>query len=397
MTFLLDGLLDLPWWAYIVYTLCVTHITIVSVTLYLHRHQAHRSLDMHPLCSHFFRFWLWLTTGMRTQEWVAIHRKHHACVETREDPHSPLFYGIARVLFSGAELYRDELVHPETMADYGHGTPEDWIESHLYGPGSSIGIALMLLLNIVLFGPIGLSIWAVQMAWIPFLAAGVINGLGHWRGYRNFASDDTSTNIVPWGILIGGEELHNNHHAFASSAKFSIKPWEFDIGWLYLRLLSWLGLVKVKKVAPRPICLPHKCEIDENTVGAVILNRLHVLSEYGQQVVKKVFLQESAYWNKADQGYLMAHLKPWLHTTERLLDDERWEQLERLFNEHEKLRVVYDFRERLQEIWTKKTATKANLTEALQEWCNQAEQTGIGALEQFSRRLRSYSLNPATA
>ena len=251
---MLNGLLPLPVWGYIILALVLTHITIVSVTLYLHRHQAHRALDLHPIVSHFFRFWLWLTTGMETKQWVAIHRKHHAKVETEGDPHSPKIYGIKKVLWEGAELYRAECPNEETMRIYGHNTPDDWIERNLYSRFSAAGPTTMFIINFVLFGFAGMAIWAVQMAWIPFFAAGVINGIGHWWGYRNYETEDTSSNIVPFGILIGGEEMHNNHHAFASSARFSNKWWEFDIGWMYIQLMQAIGLAKVKKVASRPMC-----------------------------------------------------------------------------------------------------------------------------------------------
>ena len=394
---LLNGLLDIPWWGYVLYTLALTHITIIAVTIYLHRHQAHRAINMHPALAHFFRFWLWLTTGMVTSEWVAIHRKHHARVETEEDPHSPLFAGIKKVLFSGAELYRDEAKNADTMKTYGHETPNDWLENKLYSSFSSLGIILLLILNFTLFGVIGIAIWAVQMMWIPFFAAGVINGLGHWCGYRNFSSDDSSTNIVPWGILIGGEELHNNHHAFASSAKFSNKPWEFDIGWLYIRLLEKFGLVTVKKVAPKPVKVPEKKEVDESTVGAVVLNRLHVLAEYTHQVIQKVSIQE-AEKTKIGSHTHKKDLKKLSHTTaERLLDASSKDRFEQILMRHENLRIVFEFRTRLQQLWNEKTATTASLVTALQEWCNQAEQSGIEALVEFANRLRSYSLTSAAA
>ena len=251
LDFLANGLIPLTWWQVVVVTLLMTHVTIAAVTIFLHRCQAHRALDLHPVVSHFFRFWLWLTTGMVTKEWAAIHRKHHAKVETAEDPHSPVTRGINTVMWSGAELYRAESHNAETMEKYGHGTPDDWLERNVYARFLWQGVGLMLAVDIVLFGAIGLTIWAVQMAWIPFFAAGVINGLGHWWGYRNYATADTSTNLVPWGLLIGGEELHNNHHAYGTSAKFSAQWYEFDLGWLYIRALSALGLAKVRRVAPK--------------------------------------------------------------------------------------------------------------------------------------------------
>ncbi len=244
------GLIDLPWWGYVLVALGLTHITIAAVTIFLHRSQAHRAVDLHPVVSHFFRFWLWLTTGMVTREWVAIHRKHHAKCETEEDPHSPQTRGIRKVFWEGAELYRAEAKNRETIEKYSHGTPDDWIERHLYSPHSAKGIVLMMAINLILFGPIGLTIWAVQMAWIPVTAAGIINGIGHYWGYRNFACEDASTNILPWGILIGGEELHNNHHAYGTSARLSNKWYEFDIGWLYIKLMSYVGLAQVRKLAP---------------------------------------------------------------------------------------------------------------------------------------------------
>jgi Fatty-acid desaturase len=240
------GLWPLPWWGYLLCTLVLTHVTIAAVTLYLHRHQAHHAIELHPLPAHFFRFWLWLTTGMVTREWVAVHRKHHARVETMDDPHSPQIHGIRKVLLEGVELYRQEAARQDTLQAFGHSTPDDWVERYLYGRHPGTGIALMLFINLLLFGFAGIAIWAVQMAWIPFFAAGVINGVGHYGGYRNFETSDASTNIVPLGILIGGEELHNNHHAFTASAKFSSRWWEFDLGWAYIRCLQCLRLAWVK-------------------------------------------------------------------------------------------------------------------------------------------------------
>ncbi|MEQ8493617.1 MAG: fatty acid desaturase, partial [Gammaproteobacteria bacterium] len=268
---MLHGLIELPWWGYVLVALGYTHVTIVAVTIYLHRHQAHRALELHPLVSHFFRLWLWLTTGMNTREWTAVHRKHHAAVETVEDPHSPVVHGIDKVLWQGAELYRANSRNPAILEQFGFGTPDDWLERHVYGPHPNIGVTLMFTLNILMYGPIGITIGAVQMAWIPFFAAGVINGVAHWRGYRNFETADASTNICPWGILIGGEELHNNHHAFGSSAKFSVKPWEFDLGWFYIRVFETLGLAAVRKRAPaRPAIDRAKATADLETLKAEI-------------------------------------------------------------------------------------------------------------------------------
>ena len=226
-------------------TLVMTHITIVCVTLYLHRSQAHKSVEFHPVVAHFMRFWLWLTTGMITKEWVAIHRKHHQKSDTAEDPHSPQIYGIKRVLFGGAFLYVKAKQDPEVMK-LGIGTPDDWMENEVYTPHPYGGILLMLVIDLVLFGWPGLLIWGIQMVWIPFWAAGFINGIGHWWGYRNTKTDDYSTNISPWGIIIGGEELHNNHHGDGTSAKFSKNWYEFDIGWFYIKVLEKFNLAKLR-------------------------------------------------------------------------------------------------------------------------------------------------------
>ena len=288
-----SGLIDLSWWGYVLATLALTHVTIASVTIFLHRHQAHRALELHPAASHFFRFWLWLTTGTVTKEWASIHRKHHAKCETVDDPHSPQILGIKKVLLEGAELYRKEARNQETLEKYGRGTPDDWLERNLYSRRSFLGIMLMLTIDLLLFGPIGLTIWAVQMAWIPVTAAGIINGAGHYWGYRNFQPADASTNIVPWGILIGGEELHNNHHAYIGSAKLSNKWYEFDIGWLYIRSLSALGLAKVKRIAPKVRLDTAKTACDIDTLRAVLANRYEVMAKYAK-LLKRTYREELA-------------------------------------------------------------------------------------------------------
>ena len=230
----------------IVYTLLATHITIVAVTLYLHRSQAHRSVQFHPAVNHFFRFWLWLTTGMVTREWVAIHRRHHQASDTEQDPHSPRIYGLAAVLFGGAWLYVKASKDRNMVAALGVGTPDDWVERHLYSAHPSLGIGLLFLLDVGIFGWLGILVWGIQMIWIPFWAAGVVNGLCHWWGYRNYSVRDTSRNLVPIDFIVGGELLHNNHHGNAASAKLSVRPWEFDIGWMYIQLLRGLGLATVR-------------------------------------------------------------------------------------------------------------------------------------------------------
>ena len=391
------GILDLTLGGYIIAALLMTHVTIAAVTIYLHRHQAHRALDLHPVVSHFFRFWLWLTTGMETKAWAAIHRKHHAKVETEEDPHSPQVKGIKKVLLEGAELYKEEAKNSETLDKYGHGTPDDWLERNVYTPHSAKGIIMMFVLDVVLFGIPGITIWAIQMMWIPLFAAGVINGIGHWWGYRNYESPDASTNIVPWGILIGGEELHNNHHTFASSAKLSSKWWEFDIGWMYIRILEFFGLARVKKVAPKPMVDPSKPQIDFDTVIAVVSNRFQVMAQYSKHVMARVHKDEL---RRADdwERTVLRRAKRLLSRDESLMDDDAKQNLASVLEQSQQLHTVYHFKQRLQAIWKRSTATQEHLLHALQEWCHQAEQTGIKALQDFSRSLRSYTMSsPATA
>ncbi|RMD78881.1 MAG: acyl-CoA desaturase [Gammaproteobacteria bacterium] len=387
------GLVDLPWWGYVLVALGLTHVTIASVTIFLHRHQAHRALDLHPVLSHFFRFWLWLTTGMVTKEWAAVHRKHHARCETEEDPHSPQVLGLRKVLLEGAELYRQEARNPQTLEQYGKGTPDDWLERHLYTPHNKLGIGLMLGIDLLLFGPIGLTLWAVQMIWIPFFAAGVINGVGHYWGYRNFQSPDASTNIVPWGILIGGEELHNNHHAFPASAKLSVRPWELDIGWLYIRIAEALGLARVRKVAPQLVIDPAKQEVDGETVQAVLVNRFHLVSGYVRQVILPVLREEL---RRADDSCrrLLRRAKRPLVRGEAVMDDRDRSTLQSALGRSQSLRTVYEYKQRLQELWQRR-AGPAELAQQLREWCQQAEASGIRYLQDFARSVRGLSLAPS--
>ena len=391
---MLEGLVPLPWWGYIVVAFVVTHITIVAVTIFLHRCQSHRALELHPIVSHFFRFWLWLTTAMVTKEWVAIHRKHHARVETESDPHSPQVLGLSRVVWSGAELYRAEyLNNPQTLEEFGRGTPDDWLEEYFYGRGklTYLGIFLDLGLCIAAFGPVGLSIWAVQMAWIPFFGAGIINGVGHYWGYRNFICPDASTNIVPWGFLIGGEELHNNHHAFIGSAKFSIKPWEFDLGWFYIRLFCALGLARVKRVAPTPAKQPAKHDIDQDTVKAVFTHRMYVLAEYAKSVMVRVHREEVDQAGRQQQRTLKP-VKRLLLRPNRLMDKQQREILEHGLLHSRALEIVYEFKQSLQSIWVEYNINHEAAHQALDEWCRSAESSGISALQDFSQKLRTYSM-----
>jgi len=327
---------------------------------------------------------------------VAVHRKHHAKCETAEDPHSPQFAGIRKVLFEGVELYRKTAAEDETLDKFGHHTPDDWLERNLYTPHSAAGIALMLIIDVLLFGAIGLTLWAVQMIWIPFWAAGVINGLGHWWGYRNFATPDTSTNIVPIGILIGGEELHNNHHAHGSSAKFSSRWWELDIGWLYIRLLQGLGLAEVKKVSHRPILRDDKGSLDVDALMAIVSNRFQVMSRYAREVLMNVY-REERHKVAQDSRPRFARARALLLREENFLDEAARGRLQRLLDGCQRLRVVYDFRRQLQDIWQQTTATPEQLLTALQEWCQRAEASGIRALQEFADTLKSYSMQPACA
>lgn len=382
------GLIDLPWWGYILVTLAFTQLTILAVTLYLHRCQAHRALELHPIVSHIFRFWLWMSTGMVTKEWTAIHRKHHAKVETDEDPHSPQAKGIKKVFFEGAELYREEAKVSETMDRYGEGTPDDWMERNIYKHSAS-GIVLMMIINLACFGVIGVTIWAVQMAWIPFWAAGVVNGIGHYWGYRNYESKDASRNIVPFGIFIGGEELHNNHHAFATSAKFSTKWYEFDIGWMVIRTLQIFGLAKPRRVVPKPTTLSSKTEIDQDTLKALISYRLQVMSRYTREVVVPLLQEEKQRAGTAGQA-LLKTARTVLTRDASIMKDAQKTRLAELLENFQSLRTAYQYRVSLQEIWNRTTATQKELIDALQEWCQQAEATGIEALGRFSKLLKTY-------
>jgi len=388
--------MPLSWWGYLVVAAVFTHITIASVTIFLHRAQAHRALDLHPLASHFFRFWLWLTTGMVTKEWVGIHRKHHAKVETPDDPHSPQTRGIDKVFWEGSELYRAEAKNQETLAKYGQGTPDDWLERNVYTPYSWQGVGVMMAVNLLLFGPIGLTIWAVQMIWIPITAAGIINGIGHYWGYRNFGCADASKNIVPWGIVIGGEELHNNHHAFGSSAKLSSQWYEFDIGWLYIRILEALHLATVRKVAPKLKLDPAKTAADLGTLQAVIANRYVVAKRYARSVkaacaAELAQLRErGTHWK--DDLPSVRRLKHWLSAdnADNLPERDR-ATLAKALDNSKALQTIYAMRQELNALWGRSTESSEQLLARLQDWCRRAEASGIASLAQFSLQLRRYA------
>jgi stearoyl-CoA desaturase (delta-9 desaturase) len=386
---LAHGLLAASWWQIVLYALVTTHITIASVTIYLHRHQAHRAMDLHAIPAHFFRFWLWLGTGQVTKEWVSIHRKHHAKCETAEDPHSPQAHGIKTVFWKGAELYRAESKNLETMVKYGHGTPNDWIERNLYTRFSWQGVGLMMIINLALFGAAGLAVWAVQMIWIPVTAAGIINGIGHYWGYRNFEAPDASTNISPWGIMIGGEELHNNHHTYPTSAKFSVKPYEFDIGWVYIRALEKVGLATVKKVPPKLQLGAIKPVADEKTLEALIAHRYEVMAGFARALRHAGRAEiEMLKAKKADASVLRAANR-WLHR-----DDDKVPATARLHvaqarADHPVLDKMVTMREELRQMWLSTSASREQLAVDLQAWCHRAEESGIAALREFSMKLRA--------
>jgi stearoyl-CoA desaturase (delta-9 desaturase) len=380
------GLVDLPWYGYVLIALGLTHITILSVTLYLHRAMAHRAVDLHPAVSHFFRLWLWLTTGMITKEWAAIHRKHHAFADKEGDPHSPQIFGIKKVLREGVELYQAEAANGETMTKYGSGTPDDWLERNLYAKYNLLGIVVMLIINFSLFGFIGLSIWAVQMMWIPVFAAGVINGLGHYIGYRNFENPDRATNLLPLGFFIGGEELHNNHHTFATSAKFSVKWYEFDYGYMWLRILSAVKLAKIKKTIP-VLRQSEQAKLDFQTLEALVSNRYRLAITYANSLKKdcvaeltkvKANLQNSVSWGK---------VKKLLAKDHELLTSAEQSTIMAMCQSSPRLHNIFTMRNELSKLWQRSSMSKEQLVNALQNWCLRAEQSDIMSLRLFARQL----------
>ncbi len=387
--FFAHGLLGFTWWQIVIYTLVTTHFTIAAVTIFLHRAQAHRALDLGPIPSHFFRFWLWLGTGMVTKQWVAIHRKHHAKCETEEDPHSPQTRGIKTVFWKGSELYRAEAKNAETIAKFGHGTPDDWMERNVYTRHSVMGVSIMLILNVLLFGAAGLAVWAVQMAWIPVTAAGVINGIGHYWGYRNFEAPDASTNISPWGILIGGEELHNNHHTYPTAAKFSVKKYEFDIGWVYIRAFEKLGWAKVKKVPPKLQLGSIRPVADEKTLEAVIANRYEVMARYAREMRRACADEIAAVKGKGQDSALLKACRRWLHRDEDRVPADARAQLAQARAAHPSLDKMLTMREELRQMWLNTSVSREQLAADLAAWCKRAEDSGIARLQQFSMRLRA--------
>ena len=392
VNWLANGMLDASWWQVLAFTLVVTHITIAAVTIFLHRAQAHRALELHALPSHFFRFWLWLTTGMVTKEWVAIHRKHHAKCETEEDPHSPQTRGIKTVLLQGSELYRSEAKNLETMAKYGHNTPDDWIERNLYTRFSWQGVGVMLILNLALFGAIGAAVWAVQMLWIPITAAGIINGIGHWWGYRNFEAADASRNVSPWGIVIGGEELHNNHHTYPTSAKLSVKPYGFDIGWAYIRGLEMLGLAKVRKTPPK-LALGAVRVADDKTLEALIANRYEVMAHYAAGLKKTVVGEldklKAQGAHETERWAEMRLAQRWLHRDDEQIPQTVKPRMAQAVARSPALAKLVAMREELRQMWTRTNVSAEQLVAELQAWCKRAEESGVAALQEFSLKLRA--------
>ena len=395
--FLAGGLFQLGFWQMLLYLLVVTQLTIFSVTLYLHRSQAHRGVDFHPVIAHFFRFWTWLTTSMITREWVAIHRKHHAKCETEEDPHSPQFKGIGTVFWRGVELYREARGMRQDIEQYGRGAPDDWIERHLYTPYATLGPTLLLFISFGLFGFAGVAVWAIQMLWIPFWAAGVVNGLGHWWGYRNFATTDTATNLTPWAFWIGGEELHNNHHAFPSSAKFALRRWEFDIGWVAIKAMEKVGLAKVLRVAPSLDVRPNIQVPDTDTMKALLAHRFQAMTDYQRNVLMPALREEAQAAGAKLRSLLPRKLRKGLVDDGRWLDPEAREQMQQWIAQRPRILTLVEYRRKLAAVLEARTSNANEALHNLQAWCREAEATGIRALQDYAARLKGYSLQSARA
>ena len=395
LDFLAGGLLQFGWWQMLLYLLVVTQITIFTVTLYLHRSQAHRGVDFHPLIAHFFRFWSWLTTSMITKEWAAIHRKHHAKCETAEDPHSPMHKGIGNVLWKGADMYREARLARVDIEQYGKGCPDDWIERNLYTRFSNAGVVVLLALSVVLFGAKGVAVWAIQMAWIPFWAAGVINGLGHWWGYRNFETTDTATNLTPWAVWIGGEELHNNHHAFPSSAKFALRRFEFDIGWAAIKLLEKLRLAKVLRVAPSLNLRPNIAMPDAETLRALLAHRFQAMTDYQRNVLKPALKEEAAAAGARLRALLPRQLRKGMVDDGRWLNPEARAQLQAWIDARPRIQALIEHRKRLADVLESRGHDAAERLRQLQAWCAEAEASGVRALQDYAARLRGYALAQA--
>jgi stearoyl-CoA desaturase (delta-9 desaturase) len=390
---LLYGAIHLPPWGYAAFTFAMVQLMFLGVSLYLHRDQSHGGLVLHPLLRHFFRFWLWFCSGTVTREWVAVHRRHHAYADRAGDPHSPVVFGLKRVVLQGYELYVAAAREPTILANYGRGTPDDWLERNLYSRFSRVGISLFVILQLVMFGVPAIAMLAVQLIAQPLFAAGVINGLGHRIGYRSFEMPTAATNIVPWGVLIAGEELHNNHHAFPSSPRFAVQAWEIDMGWLMICLFRALGLARVGSLAPTPNFVRDRRTIDADTVRVLFTNRMHVLRDYRRRVIRPVYLELT----KQKSPAVLAHRSPRLLVRHpKLLDEPSRQQLRELLDRYEVLRTVVEFRDCLQQVWDETSASHGRALEQLRELCTQAEGSSIIALRKFALRLRSYAPAPGS-
>jgi stearoyl-CoA desaturase (delta-9 desaturase) len=388
MSFSPYGLVELPLWGYFLVTFLTIETMFLGVTLYLHRDQSHGGLVLHPALRHVFRFWLWFSSGAVTRQWVAVHRCHHARADQPGDPHSPVVFGLQRVVFEGFELYRDAARDPQLLSTYGRGTPDDWLERRLYSAHPCAGLVVFVLAHLVLFGVPGITMIAVHLAAQPFFAGGVINGLGHAVGYRSFEMPSTATNLVPWALLLGGEELHNNHHAFPRSARFAVQRWEVDIGWLWIRLFRALGLAQVRWMAPRPHLERRHRELDADTVHALFVNRMHVLRDYARRVVLPV-CRELA--RREPQGALPPGARKLLIRHPTLLAEEARRRLRELLERYEVLRRVIEYRDGLQQLWNETAANPPRALAQLREWCRRAESSGISALRDFARGLTAYA------
>jgi stearoyl-CoA desaturase (delta-9 desaturase) len=390
------GLADLNVWGYIVVSLAFMHVTLLGITLYYHRDQAHRSVKLHPVVRHFFRLWLWINTGANTKEWVAVHRKHHAYCERDGDPHSPAIFGLRNIVLEGAEYYRKEAAKPETLEKFGRGTPDDWLERNLYNRWPNLGVAILVVADLVLFGVPGIIMIAVQLSTMPLLAAGIINGVGHAIGYRNFETEDASTNLWPWALFIAGEELHNNHHAFPSSARFSQRPWEIDLGWLHLKVLSALRLAKIRRVAPEPELVATPKVPDVDALRAVIVNRMHVLRHYKNSVTVPVLRSELDQLGD-NAARLARRARRLLKWQPGFLDRDSQIRLAELIERHPGLKTVLDYRRELTALWEGAHTSNERLLADFSDWCTRAESSGIEVLRDFSRYLKSFEALPEPA
>jgi stearoyl-CoA desaturase (delta-9 desaturase) len=389
---LVHGLSGFSGWQIVAYTLVTTHITIAAVTIFLHRSQAHRSVRLHALPSHFFRFWLWLSTGIVTREWVAVHRKHHAACETPDDPHSPQTRGIAAVLLRGSELYTAAAKDRRMLEQYGAGTPDDWLERKLYTSHSFLGVGLMLVIDLLAFGAIGATVWAVQMLWIPVSAAGIVNGIGHWWGYRNFEVADASRNILPWGVVIGGEELHNNHHTYPTSAKLSVRRHEFDIGWAYIRGLEMLGLATARRIPPQLRLGVQRPVADAIMLDAVIANRYEFMANYARRVrcaACAEWLRLRADGHTATELASLRSARRWLHRDAGQIPAGQRTRVSNAVAHSPTLAELVSMREKLRQLWTRSGASGEQLVADLQAWLKTAEASNSTTLHEFAAMLRA--------